>query len=693
MRRIMKKISKKMMAILLSMATVFSSFAPLTVFADAGYVVTFTFGDGYTAEADNKILKVYSGEDTGKTNPMYTELRTNASDNTSVIGSADCTSDTACTITVSSDTPTYLTTGVGVYSGENPFSLDTAISGNMTLTLKNNSTPQNPNVNDNIEVTFDTDMVAGNQAAFTVDSKTVTVDIGGADINNKKVLVPRNNLGSVTFTLNSAFDKDTMQVVIRGANSYSTELAVNNGVASLVGLNIPDGGLHFSVEAINNGGGNPVNPGDEPHTGDHFDGKAYLIWSCKNGGICFKHFDNIPNFDDGNSTFYKASGIIDDRTGEAFDVKASYKGWSTDAKFNNWVNAYKTYKGIEENENIDWSKVDPKDMIGDPIDVREYEDQTIKDGTCSKQTMAQDEFEACVDRYVASLGKWTARAQLQPVGEPTDNNAYVSYGDRNFKVVVYNSKYKGITIGDLSDLNYYPAEWSNPFIRQDQYDISDTTKEKPTYVNAVLLEKTLNIKALNYNGFEIVKLEALDVPSDAVSISKANGEWKLVFSSNFYDNVVFKATDNKGEVSYFAVKRSTVDAWINNVDNTPHLYAEVYYDRNNTYTDFNLSANITYKDGTTEKVKLTHYNKVDDGLGNISEVNEEDQENPKFGPAGKGLKKAVFVYKLPNGKSGKDIKKAYINVEYKGSTSKKYAGAFAGSGKGILANIYQEEEK
>ena len=33
------------------------------------------------------------------------------------------------------------------------------------------------------------------------------------------------------------------------------------------------------------------------------------------------------------------------------------------------------------------------------------------------------------------------------------------------------------------------------------------------------------------------------------------GEWKLVFSSNFYDNVVFKFTDSDGEISYFQVKR------------------------------------------------------------------------------------------------------------------------------------------
>lgn len=433
----------------------------------------------------------------------------------------------------------------------------------------------------------------------------------------------------------------------------------------------------------------PVEPGPEP--GEGFDGKAYLIWSCGTG-ICYHHYDNIPNFDDGNSYFIKESTVTaDNNPGQTFSINAQYKGWSTDAKFNNWVTAYKIYKNINENADIDWSTVDPKDMIGDPIDVRQYEEQAISAGTCTKSE-PQDVFEACVNGYAASKGVWVTRAQLQPLGEPDDNNAYVSYGDRNFKVVVYNDDYKGVTIGNLSDLNYYPAEWANAFLRQDQFDISDTTKAKPTTINTVLLESTVNIKELNYNGFSINKIEALDVPSNAVSISKVNGEWKLVFASNFYDNVTFKVTDSDGEVSYFNVKRYTVDAWVNNVENAPHLYAELYFDKTKSYTDFELTAKIEYKDGTVENVPLTVYNKIDDHLGNITTAYELDESNPTYGPSGKGLKRSVFIYKLPNGKTDRDIKNAYVNVEYKGSTSTKYAGAFAGSGKGVLANIYHGEE-
>lgn len=147
-------------------------------------------------------------------------------------------------------------------NGDNEFTLN-GFSGNLHVVISSQNGGNNPGTENNVEVTFDTDMVAGNQAAFTVDSKTVTVDVGGADINDKKVLVPRNDLASVTFTLNNAFDNDTMQIVIRGADNYSTILNVNeNNVATLNGLGIPNGGIHFNVEEKSN------NNNPEPQQGN-----------------------------------------------------------------------------------------------------------------------------------------------------------------------------------------------------------------------------------------------------------------------------------------------------------------------------------------------------------------------------------------------------------------------------------------
>lgn len=428
---------------------------------------------------------------------------------------------------------------------------------------------------------------------------------------------------------------------------------------------------------------NPENPNpgeNEPVNEPHFDGKAYLLWSCSNGGICMYHFDNIPDYDDGNSTFYKASDIIDARTGEKFNIDAKYRGFSTDERFDAWVSAYKTYKNVSE---INWADVDPKDMIGEPVDMRQYEDKAIAAGTCTKDNTPQDVFQGCVDNYAASTGVWVSRAQLQPVGEPDANNAYVSYGDRNFKVVIYNDNYKGIAIGDLSELEYYPDYYTNPFIRRDQYDISGTSKDKPTGIDTILLEKVIRIKALNYNGFDIEKIEALDVPSDAVTITKVDGEWRLEFSSNFYDMVVFKVTDTKGGESYIQIKRTTIDGWIKNEDNKPVINADFWFDKEKSYEDFVLTAKIYYKDGTTKKVTLSAVKSIDDGLGNIAKEFEVLD--------GKGLKKSCFQYKLDDGED-KQIKTIYFNAEYKGSTTSNYAGAYVGSGEGVKANLYQEEE-
>ena len=421
----------------------------------------------------------------------------------------------------------------------------------------------------------------------------------------------------------------------------------------------------------------------------HFDGLAYVVWSCKNGGVCYHYFDDIPAFDDGNSTFYKNTEVTDDNTNEAFDVNAEYKGWYLKDSFEAWVEYYKNNKKIVGN--IDWSKVDPEDILGAPVDMREWEDRAVAAGKCQRPEEGEhrNDFESCVDEYAASQDFIHSTA-LQPVGEPTDNNAYVSYGDRNFKVVIYNEQYKGVTIGDLSDLNYYPSNWSNPFTRTDQYDISGTTKNNPTVIDAILLESTINIKALNYNSFEIASIEALDVPADAVQISKVNGEFKIVFSSNFYDNVVFKVTDKLGKVSYMQIRRYTIDGYIRFFENKPTITAELYFDRNKTYTNFDLTAKIIYKDGTVRTVSLDAYKGIDDGLGNITEAYEVDEENTEFGPSGKGLKKSMFQYVLKQGEE-RTISQIFINGEYVGSTDSNYAGAYVGSGEGV--SIYMEEEE
>ena len=101
-------------------------------------------------------------------------------------------------------------------------------------------------------------------------------------------------------------------------------------------------------------------------------------------------------------------------------------------------------------------------------------------------------------------------------------------------------------------------------------------------------------------------------------------------------------------------------------------------------------------DGSEKTVTLQPVKGIDDGLGNINwDVYETDEEagdpNDPNVPKGKGLKKGCFQFALNDGED-REIKRVYMNIEYKGSTSTNYAGAYSGSGKGTLANIYDPEE-
>lgn len=412
---------------------------------------------------------------------------------------------------------------------------------------------------------------------------------------------------------------------------------------------------------------------------------AVVLWSCGNE-ICYHLEENIPNFNDGNSTFFKDTEIeADNKPGTTFDIDAEYKEWYLESDFEDWISDYEIATGNP----VNWSTLDPEIIMGEPNqNVGQYEEGAIASG-CQKP--ANDAhwsqwkiFENCVNHYAATQGQiWTR--ELQPVGEPTEKNAYVSYGDRNFKVVIYNSDYKGIsTTADFGGLNYYPASWADQFTRTDQYDVSETDEFHPTYLESILLEDTINIDVLPWNNYQVSTIEALDVPEDAVTITKENNrKFKIEFSSNFYDHVVFKITDTDNEESYVQIKRYTIDAWIRD-GNT--LSADFYFDREKSYEEFEITAKIIYNDGTVENVKLEAVEGFRDELGNPV----EGFEFKEYEAGGKGLKRSVFEHYIGEG-ADRNVKDVYLNAEYTGSNASTYAGAYAGSGEGTPANIYHPE--
>lgn len=486
-------------------------------------------------------------------------------------------------------------------------------------------------------------MEIGNGLGFTINSVTVN---GHEWTSNEDQFHTNNNQYHIEINVSGNESTGNKVPRIQYGGNWNTDITPStqhNGNSHTFILDVNNSnhqeflGFMLEEEMANQNPGN--NSGNENVNEPHFDGKAYVVWSCGTG-TCYHYMNDIPNFDDGISTFYKDTDIIADNKDDVkFDVHAKTIFFAEKAKFDEWVND-------NGGNTINWDTINTANLVGpDGID-------------------------------------------FQPLGEPDENNAYVSYGDRNFKIVIYNSSYKGISMGSLEDLNYYPSSWNNPFIMRDQFDISGTTKANPAVVDSVLLENTVIIKPLDYNDFEIVSMEALDVPKNAVTITKVNKEFRLVFSSNFYDNVIFKVKDNKNQISYLQVKRYTIDSWIKHDDNHAILTADFYFDRNKSYNDFDITAKIIYKDGTRKNVNLTAVYGIDDGLGNITPAYEVDEQVV----GGKGLKKSTFDYQLEDGEED-NIDKVYLNVENKGSTFTNYAGAYVGSGKGVEANIYHEEEE
>ena len=128
--------------------------------------------------------------------------------------------------------------------------------------------------------------------------------------------------------------------------------------------------------------------------------------------------------------------------------------------------------------------------------------------------------------------------------------------------------------------------------------------------------------------------------------------------------------------------------------NKSGIVVETFYDRAKSYSDLDVIAKIVSKDGSSKVVHLSAEKGIDDGLGNISDVYEVDEQT--FGdqnqPKGKGMKRANFVYSMSK-EDLKKVDKIYINVEFKGSTSTTFAGNFVGSGKGDIIEMKYWEDR
>ena len=410
----------------------------------------------------------------------------------------------------------------------------------------------------------------------------------------------------------------------------------------------------------------------------HFDGQAYVIWACgdEDREVCLHLIPGIIN-DNFETEYYTAAEITDisdptrtfDKFGP-FDDEDYVRGMALKSSVDDWV--VRNYGEGKTVDDVDWRTVNLHYLLRGNQKF-EYEQHLIEEGVCNAD-MTEDELHACVDQYFEDHGlEEGGGVKLQPVGEPQGNSSYVSYGDRNFRLTIFNENYKAITLGNMDDLHYVPHFYEDATY-VDAIDISETTEENPAIMHSILLEDTVRIKASEIGGLEIAKIEALGAPAGAISINGENNEYEFVFHSNFYDAVVFKITDTDGIEYYLKVERSTLDNWIREES----VQTTFYFDADTSYSDYELIATYVYKDGTTVEKTMTNTQMIDDGLGNI--IYDYETE------AGRNLKMATYAIEEERGFSD-ELEGVYFNAKKAGTTDLIYAGTLVGSGLGIYESM------
>ncbi len=419
-----------------------------------------------------------------------------------------------------------------------------------------------------------------------------------------------------------------------------------------------------------------------------YSGKAWVVWACdENSGVC-RDLLTIPANEDGvnentrDFTYFSASEVVDDRTGETFsnfDDEAT-RGFVYEETMEEWIEAYKTANSLTE---VDWGEVDTVTFISG-VDIMTYENEARENAGC-EYTGNPGEFETCVNNYMEDQGIiYPSGVKIQSIGEPSNNGSYVSYGDHNFNVIIYADNYAAVTAVELDDLEFVPYGFS-----VDPVDLVGSTLDNPGVLQMPLLDDVISIDSTGLNNFTISEITLADetIPEEAVSITKdqTGGFFTVNFGSNFYDNVILKIKDTDGNIYYLKIYRGTLSEMVFDraTDFNNHfngIRAELIFDEATSHEDYEITARIIYRDGSTKLVELENLGWVDKNYGGEIDFSEEYSGEM----SGKGLKRANYGYAIDDDRYEDDIERVYFNIRYSGTTAENYAGTFAGSGRGIV---------
>ena len=661
MNNIFKKIGKSILA----MSIVANTFMPLTLVKAEG-----TFTVRFEVE-NNEKFAVRNNETVGHTHELIVDvlgtsiheyLEPTIAEGTILA----CSSQTVCTYTVPADkTITFefnsnkydATIGSSKVSGTRMMSSDTVVSIKEAMNNQQEE-PQQPQeplstVDYDVKVELTDNMKQYYELTADNTNHVINVTLKNSEpaVTSTIELKKHENQADLTptVTCNTAKDSCTM---VAPANTETKLVFETKHIDLATELKDDHGtrleGYRPEEDPIRNTKTFKV---DEPRD---FDNKAVLLWDC-DGKICYNYslFQNVQKVQTGKLIAASSIGNENTNAGDntiKFDVHSREKFFAPYWKF------------VARKADIDANG-------------------------------------AKIDSF-----KGEGKLDYAPVNEPQENNAYVSYGNRNFKIIIYGEDYKGLTLGSLDDLTHYPREWANAFERRENYDISGTTKDKPVEMLGVLLQRTVKIQKITDNDYTIEKIEPIDVSNGAVEVTdNHDGTFDIKFKSNYFDKVEFKVTDDQGKEYFFLFNRRTVDPYfdIRHDSDEAKIMAEVFYHKGTSYSDYNVLGKIQYKDGSTKVVELTAINYGRDGLNNEVNGIEYNEENPSYKDSninipvsdrGKGIKRAKFAYDIDKSEL-KKIDKVYINVERSGSTKTYYEGNFAGSGKGDVLDMKAWEDR
>lgn len=380
----------------------------------------------------------------------------------------------------------------------------------------------------------------------------------------------------------------------------------------------------------NSGGNNPPPPG-----GSDFDGISYFVWRGANDALCVHKITGLDTSVQPDGTidiiYIPVSDVKDDTTQEQFAMENNdyYWLWSK-AVTEGFISNYSTYSALREALE---SNEDTK---------REY--------------------------------------AINPCGAENGESTICTNGDREFRATIYDSTtFEGVEFSnDKADYIYFPNFW-DPNVFSSTVDISGSTAEHPAVYESFLSEPAIHFGNAANSVNAITGIRALDVPAGAVTISgSGTSGYDIRFGSNFFDNVVFEVT-TANETYYLEIVRTALQVHdtMGPGSTDAEVVAEVYYEENESYDDYDVYATIYYQDGSTSIKKLA-----------VSEIEMDMMGNPL--PAGTyeldggdGLKLANFNVQIDSSVVG-----VYFNAVKSGAlTGNTYGGSYFGSGNGVYYDI------